>query len=113
MLTRDEAGRSVLPREEASARTALASSEGQEEEEADIVVPQPAPKLGRTPANTPAGSSADPGAPDLMLSPGEHTLEVLRDAAWAGLEDDALVKLWSDSAASGADEPEGVERSKL
>lgn len=78
------------------------------------VVPQPAPHLSRTPARMPAGSAAftpreeDPGA-EILLTPGEHTNEVL--TGWAGMGQEELLELWKANAVGGPDPPE--VRSKL
>lgn len=72
-------------------------------------VPQPAPLLSRTPARAPGGSATfsprddDPGA-ELLLTPGEHTNEVL--SQWAGLKDTQIVELWKEKAVGGTDPPE-------
>jgi hypothetical protein len=101
VLTRDEAAQAVLP---------AAGSEHAE----GVVVPAPAPRLSRTPAPRPAGASgAEHTDPHMLLGAGEHTLEVLRDAAWAGLPDRELVRLWQSGAADGSDAPDGVDDAKL
>ena len=75
----------------------------------DIVVPQPAPRLTRTPAKAPGGSATfapadqDPGA-ELLLTPGEHTTEVLQSRLQ--MSDKELAELWKCRAVGGPDPPE-------
>lgn len=72
-------------------------------EDAEIIVPSPAPRLERTPAK-PA-----PGSPDadedeqheLLLTPGEHSLEVLRE--WLGMDNDEVARLTQARAVGGGD----------
>lgn len=81
------------------------------------IVPQPAPRLSRTPARAPTGSATyaprdeDPGA-ELLLTPGEHTNEVLSD--WLCMSSREIGEMYKAGAIGGPDAPEDDEpRSKL
>lgn len=100
VLTRDESALQVLP-----------ASKQENIESGEFIIPPPAPKLLRTPGRIPDGSPEKSGeSAEILLTPGDHSLEVLREF---GLKEDEIVKLWREGAVDGSDAPEGGERSKL
>lgn len=104
VLTRDEAllEGGVLPAvPEAQRETVLDGSEP--------IPPSPAPRLSVTPANIPAGSAAALSqgreeSAQLLLTPGEHTLEILEQ--WAKIPASEAKKLYQQKAIGAADVPD-------
>ena len=104
VLTRDEAllEGGVLPAvPDAQRETVLDGSEP--------IPPAPAPRLSATPANIPAGSAAalSQGREDsaqLLLTPGEHTLEILEQ--WAKITASEAKQLYKQKAIGAADVPD-------
>ena len=70
------------------------------------VVPSAAPRLSRTPAKNPTGSPGgeweEEGA-EMLLSPGEHTEDVLAELGISG--SDKLAPLYSSGVVDGPDKP--------
>ncbi|PWN39469.1 putative alpha-methylacyl-CoA racemase [Ceraceosorus guamensis] len=101
VLTRDESLSAVQP---VVAAEIAASGEP--------VVPQPAPRLSRTPAIAPKGSehNVQDESPDLLLQPGEHTASVLRE--WIGVDAAEFERLVECGAASGEAEEEEEQQVK-
>lgn len=95
VLTRDEAARNVLPAVD-SART----------EDGNPVVPPPAPALSRTPAQIPDGApAAQDESPQMIITSGEHTEEILKEA---GVNEKELETLYRAGAIGGPDAPESA-----
>jgi alpha-methylacyl-CoA racemase len=103
----------VLTRDEAAVDGITPSASKEAVDDGEIVVPHPAPTLSRTPGRPPHGSVLIPKAKDngaeLLLTPGEHSNEVLTE--WADLSDSEIRQLWSQGAVGGPDPPE--EKSRL
>ncbi|CEH13720.1 Predicted L-carnitine dehydratase/alpha-methylacyl-CoA racemase [Ceraceosorus bombacis] len=89
VLTRDESLSAVQP--VVAAEIAVSG---------EPVVPQPAPRLSRTPAIAPKGSehNVQDESPELLLQPGEHTASVLRE--WIGVDAAEFERLVECGAAS-------------
>jgi alpha-methylacyl-CoA racemase len=99
----------ILNPEEAATHAVEPRLKVEDINEGEPIVPQPAPHLSRTPARIPGGSPAysprdqDPG-PELLLTPGEHTNEIL--TSWAGVKEDQILELYKSKAIGGPDSPE-------
>ncbi|UZJ53555.1 hypothetical protein CBS101457_002875 [Exobasidium rhododendri] len=98
----------VLTRDEAALQGVTPNASQEMVDGGSIVVPEPAPRLSRTPGKAPHGSvviskDEDEGA-ELLLTPGEHTNEVL--STWAKLSDMEIRQMWSEGAVGGTDPPE-------
>lgn len=90
----------------------LPSSNKEAIQDGDLIVPPPAPRLSRTPGKIPdgaAGSQSGEGV-EMLLTPGEHTNDILKGF---GFEEKEVLSLWREGAVDGSDRPEGGERSKL
>lgn len=79
-------------------------------EDGETAVPSPAPVLTRTPARVAAGSpqaGPDGEAYEPLLTPGEHSLAVLRE--WLGTSDDEARMLGRSKAVGGGELDDMVE----
>jgi alpha-methylacyl-CoA racemase len=98
----------VLPR---ITKNAEMVSEGEEP-----VPPAPAPRLSATPARIVPGSAValeaeggDGEGAQLLMTPGEHTIDVLKE--WIGASDAQIKQLYQERAIGANDVPEEWERS--
>ncbi len=98
----------VLPALEGAARREMV------QDGTEPVPPGVAPRLSHTPARVPEGSAqayADRGdeaeSAQLMLTPGEHSIEVLQQ--WIGAKDDEIKKLYQERVIGATDVPDDWE----
>jgi alpha-methylacyl-CoA racemase len=103
----------VLTRDEANLQGITPGASQGAVEDGNIIAPQPAPRLSRTPGKAPHGSVLMPKEQDegveLLLTPGEHTNEIL--SAWSELSEGEIRQLWKEKAVGGTDPTE--QKSKL
>lgn len=97
----------VLDRDESAAQGVLPAATQDDVQGGDVIVPTPAPRLTRTPAKLPGGSPGQNEAVELLLTPGDHTNEVLQQ--WSSISDAELADLWKSKAVDGPESfsPEG------
>ncbi|CAO1636889.1 unnamed protein product [Parajaminaea phylloscopi] len=94
----------ILSRDEAAVQGLTpAVSHARVFEDMETVVPSPAPHLTRTPAKVAPGSpqAAEDEVHEMLLSPGEHSLGVLRD--WLSMDDEEATRLSRAKAIGGDD----------
>lgn len=102
----------VLTRDEAALHGIQPSAGTENVGDGNPIVPSPAPRLTRTPANPPAGSpggewESDPA--EMLLTPGEHTDDILLQLGMTDAEQ--RIQLYRQNAIDGPDRP--APKSKL
>ncbi|PWY97102.1 CoA-transferase family III [Testicularia cyperi] len=105
----------VLTRDEAALNGVLPAADVDNVADGNPVVPSPAPRLSRTPAQPPAGSAGgewEHEGAEMLLTPGEHTDDILQELGIGS--GDRRVDLYRQNAVDGPDRPASLEvKSKL